>query len=192
MLFDLDGVLVDSYEVWFRLVNRTARHFGVAEVPRELFRDCWGQGIQQDLVRFYPGRAIGEVEAFYDAHFMDHAEHLCVEPDAGAVLARLQQRGIATALITNTPAGLAREILTHARLEIAVVVGGTDVARPKPAPDMVLRACELLSAAAAEALVVGDTDNDEAAARAAGVRFAGLGIRGDDTLERLAQLLDLV
>jgi len=69
------------------------------------------------------------------------------------------------------------------------LVGGTDVARPKPAPDMVLAACERLAVAPAASWVVGDTAYDRDAARAAGARFAGLGIEGDLTLERLADVL---
>ncbi len=60
--------------------------------------------------------------------------------------------------------------------------------RAKPAPDMVLEACARLSVAPAAAWVGGDTEFDRAAARAAGARFAGLGIGGDLTLARLAEL----
>jgi phosphoglycolate phosphatase/AHBA synthesis associated protein len=56
---------------------------------------------------------------------------------------------------------------------------------------MVLRAAERLGVPPAEALVVGDTAFDREAARAAGARFAGLGIPGDVTLARLADVLTL-
>jgi beta-phosphoglucomutase-like phosphatase (HAD superfamily) len=69
------------------------------------------------------------------------------------------------------------------------LVGGTDVPRPKPAPDMVLLACERLGAPPARSWVVGDTAFDREAARAAGARFAGLGLEGDLTLSRLTDLL---
>ena len=34
VLWDLDGVLIDSYEVWFHLLNDTSRAFGVQRVSR--------------------------------------------------------------------------------------------------------------------------------------------------------------
>ena len=71
------------------------------------------------------------------------------------------------------------------------MVGGTDVARGKPAPDMVLEACRRLRVAPAEALVVGDSRYDRDAAAAAKVRFVGLRIAGDRRIERLGGLLDL-
>lgn len=192
MLFDLDGVLIRSYEVWFRLMNAAAAHFGKAAISRETFRVCWGQGLQEDVRRFFPGRSVEEVEAYYDAHFMDHGEHLQVDPDAVSVIAALRERGLSLGVITNTPAALARAILARAGLAVDFVVGGTDVPEPKPAPDMVLRACQLARVAPEAALVVGDSSYDRAAARAAGVRFAGLELEGGTTLARLRDVLDLV
>ncbi len=49
VLFDLDGVLVDSYEVWFPLLNACARELGCPAIDRDRFRDAWGQGVQEDL-----------------------------------------------------------------------------------------------------------------------------------------------
>lgn len=189
VLFDLDGVLIDSYAVWFELLNAAAREFGAPPISRETFRAGWGQGIHEDQRRFFPMRSVAEIESWYHAHFMDHAAHLEVDPDAGRVLAALRGAGVATALITNTPAPLARAILAHAALELDRVVGGTDVAHAKPAPDMVLRACALLGVAAREACVVGDSAYDREAARAAGVPFIGFRIQGDSRIERLLELL---
>ena len=73
-----------------------------------------------------------------------------------------------------------------------MLVGGTDVAHPKPAPDMVIHACFRLGVAPGSAWVVGDTAYDRDAARAAGAHFAGLGIEGEVTLARLGDLLPLI
>jgi phosphoglycolate phosphatase-like HAD superfamily hydrolase len=51
----------------------------------------------------------------------------------------------------------------------AVVLGPEEVARPKPAPDMLLAALERLAVPAPEALYVGDMTVDVTTARAAGV-----------------------
>jgi phosphoglycolate phosphatase/AHBA synthesis associated protein len=56
---------------------------------------------------------------------------------------------------------------------------------------MVLRGCELLGVVPASALVVGDSSFDREAAGAAGVSFAGLGIKGDFDLDRLTDLLEI-
>jgi phosphoglycolate phosphatase/AHBA synthesis associated protein len=190
VLFDLDGVLVDSREVWFHLVNDAARSFGHAPLDRDGFARIWGQGVHADARMW--NRSVEEVEAFFDAHFMDHGAHLRVDPEARPVLDSLNHAGVRSALITNTPGPLAREILDRVGLELNVVVGGTDVSAPKPAPEMVERALQRLEVSAPRAWVVGDSRYDRDAARAAGVRFAGLGLEGDVQLMRLGELLGLL
>lgn len=190
-LFDLDGVLIDSYEVWFHLVRAAAEQFASVSVPREEFHRTWGQGIRADIERFFPQTTVEEAEAYYAAHFSDHLAHLTVYPNAGPVLSQLQASGVPTAIVTNTPRRLAEDILRRANLSADVLVGGTDVPHGKPAPDMVLLACEKLGVTPAQAVMIGDTVYDRDAARAAGVRFAGLGIAGDITLDRLDDVLAL-
>ena len=190
VLFDLDGVLVDSREVWFHLVNDAARSFGHPPLDRDAFARIWGQGVHEDARML--NRSVEEVEAFFDAHFMDHRSHLSVDPDARGVLESLRNAGVHSALITNTPSPLAREILACVDLELHVIVGGTDVSKPKPAPEMVECALRRLEVSAARAWVVGDSRYDRDAARAAGVRFAGLGLDGDVELTRLSELLELL
>ena len=192
MLFDLDGVLVDSYEVWFHLLNQAARDFAAPAIPRDAFAACWGQGIAADVERFFPERSIPEVEAYYHAHFMAQATHLRVDPAAGEVVRALRGRGLAQALITNTPGPLADEIVAFAGLALDAIVGGTDVPRGKPAPDMVLEACRRLRVDPAAALVVGDSSYDRDAAAGAQVRFVGLRLDGDRRIETLAELPALV
>ena len=190
VLFDLDGVLVHSYEAWFHLLNAAASEWGYPGISRELFHECWGQGIEADQQRFYPGHELAEIEAWYHAHFMDHVDHLRVDAEVPAVFEALTTRGLGTAVITNTPNPLAGEVVAHAGGSPDTIVGGTDVALAKPAPDMVFEACSRLGVEPARAWVVGDSRFDEQAARAAGTRFAGVGgLEGDATLGGLLDLL---
>ena len=188
ILFDLDGVLIDSKEVWFSLMNSTASHFGHPEVTRERMKEVWGSGVSEDADALFPGTTVAQVEAYYNAHFMDYVDQIIVTPNAGQVMERLTQEGIKYAVVTNTPHEAARKILDSAKLIAPVVVGGTDAPRPKPAPDMLLLAMELLAVQPENAIMVGDTRYDREAAQAAGVRFAGFGIEGDVTLQNLEEL----
>ena len=190
VLFDLDGVLIDSYEVWFRVMNAAARELGYGAIERAAFHAVWGQGLEADQERFFPRHAIAEVGAAYDAHFPAHLAHLHVNGDVPAVFDGLAERGIPSAVVTNTPGALARELVARTGVVPDAVVGGDEVPQAKPAPDMVLRACALLGVAPVRALVVGDSRFDREAARAAGARFAGLGIEGGElTLTTLGELV---
>jgi len=189
VLFDLDGVLIDSHDVWFSLLNAVAGEFGYPAISHEAFRAGLGQGIDADVRRWFPRHTVPELERIYADRFERHLDALAVAEGVADVFAALRARGLRSAVITNTPAEIARPLVARAGARPDVLVGGTDVPRAKPAPDMVLHACAALGVAPGEAWVVGDTEFDRAAAGAAGAGFAGLGIEGDVTLARLGELL---
>ena len=170
VLFDLDGVLVDTYEVWFFLLNDVAKRHGYPPVRREVYQTSWGQGIEVDVKLFYPRHTVPQVREEYSRYYGDHLHHLKVMDGADAAL-----RGLALpkAVITNSPTDLATRALSLAKLGgyFDTVVGCDQVAASKPAPDVVFEACKRLGVKPAESLVVGDSRFDEGAAKAAGAAF---------------------
>lgn len=189
VLFDMDGVLVDSFEAWLVLLNATAQHFGRPPVTREGFLAVYGQSTERDVESFFPDQTVQEVDGYYEAHFHEHAQHVEAAPNAHDVLEAVKARGLRTAVVTNTAGVLARSILQELGLAADHVLGGDEVPHAKPAPDIVLRACELLDVSPSEAIVVGDSAYDMEAAAAAGARSVGVtGVAGDDTLGSLAEL----
>jgi phosphoglycolate phosphatase/AHBA synthesis associated protein len=192
VLFDLDGVLVDTYEAWFALTHAAARDLGGREVTRGEFAERWGQSVADDAARWFGKMPASKLERYYDEHFTEHAHHVRTNPSVTQVFEGLRAKHLRTAVITNTPRVLAETILAIAGIPIHIVVGGSDVARPKPAPDIVIRALQLLAVPPTQAIVVGDTKFDKEAAKGAGVRFAGLGIDGDPSLTSLLDLLAVI
>lgn len=169
-LFDMDGVLVDTYDLWASLLNDVARRLGFPAIGADVYRTSWGQGIEQDVRKFYPGRTVPEIQELYERLYPDHLDRLKVMDGAREAVAAL---ALPKAVITNSSTELARQALSTVRLEghFDAVVGADQVPRSKPAPDMVLEACRRLGVPPGEAVVVGDSRFDEEAARAAGCRF---------------------
>ena len=192
ILFDLDGVLVDSYDVWLHLLNHVARVLDYPEVANEVYESGWGQSTTADRDAFFPNHTVAEVEACYDEHYFEHLEHMRVAPELSEVFARLKELRISSAVCTNTQASLANEIVRRAGATPEHVVGGNDVPKPKPAPDMLLRACELLEVDADAAWMIGDSRYDRDAARSARIHFVGVRFDGDQRIEVLGGLLDLL
>ena len=170
ILFDLDGVLVDTFEVWVKLLADVAVRLGYPGVPREAVEKGWGQGVEADVARFYPRHTVDEIRTLYSKHFEDHLDSLKVMDGADAALRALPMD---KAVITNSPVSIAEKALSIGRLDkhFRTIVGSDSVAHSKPAPDMVLEACRRLEVTPDRALVVGDSRYDEEAARAAKVRF---------------------
>jgi HAD superfamily hydrolase (TIGR01509 family) len=102
------------------------------------------------------------------------------------VLDELRRRGVPLAVFTGNSHQAAAILLegTGLRDYFDVVVGGNEVARPKPAPDGVLRAAEDLGLVPERCLYVGDSPLDVGAAEAAGAVpvHAGWGHLYDDAL----------
>jgi phosphoglycolate phosphatase/AHBA synthesis associated protein len=188
VLFDMDGVLVKSEEVWFRVVEAAGVRFRGRAITRDEFFPTFGQGTAADIPVFGLSCTTAELDAFYVTHFVEHLDAMWVNPDARPLLERLKTAGVKLALVTNTVAPLAQRILSQAKLEglFDALATADRVAHAKPAPDLVLLALKELGVAASEAGMVGDSKYDRQAAGAAGVRFFGLGLDGDVRLERLS------
>jgi HAD superfamily hydrolase (TIGR01509 family) len=192
ILFDLDGVLIDSYRVWFHLLNQTARVLGYPAISHELYQDTWGQSTLADRDAFFPGHSVEDVERFYQEHYFEHLEHLEVPEEVQEVFRALRTARIRTAVVTNTQKSLATSIVARSGATPDVVVGGGDAPRGKPAPDLLLHAARLLNVGPEKAWMVGDTPFDRDAARSAGMWFVGLRMEGDVRVEAVREVLRLV
>jgi phosphoglycolate phosphatase/AHBA synthesis associated protein len=189
ILFDMDGVLVDSFEAWFHLMNGAARDFGYQPISREQFRGVWGQGPDLDVEIFFTRHTIREVESYYNRHFGEYAQHVRTNPQAKSVFNTLRERGLDVAVITNTPTPIAREVLGAGRLEPDVLVSISDVERGKPEPDMLIKALQRLGVSPDEAVLIGDSHFDREAAAAARVRYVPYDIAGNERLDVVVESL---
>ena len=193
VFFDLDGVLIDSFDAVSATMNDAARHRGQPSIPTPKLRSVFGQSSERDVEIFFPGWTAEAFEAFYVERFVSHLDLVRPMPGAASVTNELDARGVPSAVITNTPSDLARVLLERLDIIPHALVGAGDVAKPKPAPDMIFRACEVLDVEPWDALVVGDSEFDKQAAAAAGTPFAGInGIAGNFTIAGLSDVLAIV
>ncbi len=192
VLFDLDGVIVDSKRAWYAALNSLRREMGLGDVSPEAFDAAWGQSTADDARTFFDDRlSPAELGRRYEARFSAHLGEIQPEPAAKAVIARLRQDGLRIGLTTNAPSPTARAMLSVAGLADAfqVVVTADDVLHPKPDPEMLLSACRRLGISPQRAVLVGDTESDAAAGAAAGIPVVGY--RADISGWRVEDLTEL-
>lgn len=194
VLFDMDGVLVKSFELWFRAVEEAGVRFRGRPVTREEFEPTFGQGTAADVAVFGLACTPAELDRFYEAELLRHRDALWVNPEAGPLLELLAARGVLRALVTNTVGPIVKELLplTGFGHLLPALATADRVAHAKPAPDLVLLACADLGVRPGEAWLVGDSKFDRQAAQTAGVRFVGLGLDGDARIEQLSGLPSLL
>ena len=105
MLFDLDGVLVKSEEAWFRAVAQSGVKFrGGKAVTRKEFAPTFGQGTETDIAVFGLQCSTADLNAFYEVELLRHLGTVWVNPDAQPLLQWLKEKGVKTALVTNSVA----------------------------------------------------------------------------------------
>lgn len=177
LLFDLDGTLVDSAGDLQATLNEVLREEGAAPLELGEVRRMIGDGVPALVGRGLAARGIPEsalpamlarFNAIYEA---DPVARTRPYPGVADTLAALAAEGRRLALCTNKPEGAARAVLERLGLAgfFAAVVGGDTLAVRKPHPGHLLAALARLGATPAEAAMIGDNENDAAAARAAGL-----------------------
>ena len=180
IIFDCDGVLVDSEWLASRVEAELLRELGVSlsvEQAHDLFLGKTVAGVLDTIAARTgksPSPAFNYNWAFATAHaFMRELKPMLY---VRAALDELQQRGHRFAVASQSP---------QARVRMSLDVTGlagffgdhvyvtTMVPRPKPAPDVYLLAAERLGAAPADCLVIEDSPAGAAAARNAGMHAIG-------------------
>ncbi|MFF7889740.1 HAD-IA family hydrolase [Streptomyces sp. NPDC007896] len=169
VVFDLDGVLVDSFDVMREAFTIAyAEIVGPGEPP---FREY-----NRHLGRYFPDimRIMGlplEMEEPFVRESYRLAHRVQLFDGVVPMLQELRDRGLKLSVATGKSGPRARSLLGQLGVLPLFdhVIGSDEVARPKPAPDIVLRALDLMDTGAEEAMMIGDALTDLASARAAGV-----------------------
>jgi phosphoglycolate phosphatase len=176
LLFDLDGTLVDSLLDLRAGLNQMLREIGRRELSPEEVRLMIGDGS-----RVLVGRALSatggttSAEAAYDRFMQIYRTGLAhltrLYPGVDETLRALQGEGTRLGVCTNKPQSATVALLQQ--LEIAeyfdVVLCGDIVPFRKPDPRHLLAALEQIEAKPNESAMIGDNENDYAAARGAGL-----------------------
>ena len=177
VIFDMDGLLLDTEGLWDRAEGELFRRHGDEwtfddklavmgtsfETSARYYADRLGEPIERGPALVDEMRALmkEELERQVDAH-----------PGAVELVNSLRELGgVRVGLASNSSRELVDVALRVAGLEgvFDAIVTSDDVTHAKPAPDIYLRACELLGVEPSEALALEDTAPGIAAAKAAGL-----------------------
>ena len=174
VVFDMDGLMLDSERAINDCMARAASELG-HDLPASLWLQMIGGGdaLCRRLLRERIGadataELLARAEAMYDVVADAGIDH---RPGIIDLLDWLVARGIPRAVATSTRRPLAMRKLAAARLlpYFDAVCTSSDVAAPKPAPDVYLLAASKLGVDPARCLVLEDSPTGVRAALAAGM-----------------------
>ncbi len=176
IVFDLDGTLVDTAPDLMHALNYALARAGHPPVSAETVRSLVGMGAQ---VMIEEGLRLAGITADLTAMLGDFLVHyeanLAREsrpfPGAVAALERLRAEGARLAVCTNKRERLSRRLLQELDLEgyFSAIAGRDTFPVAKPDPGHLLGAIRLAGGDPFRAVMIGDTDIDVRAAKAASV-----------------------
>ncbi|MBV9886195.1 MAG: HAD-IA family hydrolase [Acidobacteria bacterium] len=209
MIFDLDGTLIDSKLDLIHAVNAMLIEMGRAKLSDEVISSYIGHGAPMLVSRALGGVAKEEELSRGLAFFLDYYEehkldNTCLYPEVTDTLAKLKERNIAMAVLTNKPVKVSMRILEAlgAAKYFRAIYGGNSFETKKPDPLGAKAILGELRVLATDAMMVGDSEVDIQTARnakmiATAVNY-GFGIHdraehpADIYLDRMSDLLQVV
>ena len=179
VIFDMDGVLVDSEFLHTKAEKKTLAPYGI-ELSIEEINNYMGMGVKmmlKSLIEKYQLPITGEtLFRIHEENLSDlFQEELEIMPGAIKIINHLKNRKIKLALASSSSPALIDLVLKIIHLESAfdVVISGEEVANGKPFPDIFRKTAELLNVQPNRCVVIEDSKNGVAAAKSAGMICIG-------------------
>lgn len=193
IIFDMDDVIVNSSKMHFEAYERALKDFGLKQyaLPPELRRAIYGMRIKEIMEllasHFKMDVNVAELTEHRNRHFMKLVKK-GVPPMPGlfTLVENVKKWGLKRALASSGVREYVNETLKQLKLSdfFEAVVTGDDVIKPKPSPEVFLKAAEKLSVSPGACAVIEDADKGVEAARSAGMLAIGLQNNCGQTLEK--------
>ncbi|RNC70110.1 MAG: HAD family hydrolase [Desulfuromonadales bacterium] len=206
IIFDLDGTLIDSLDDLTDATNHMLTSLGRPPLDRLGVRGLVGQGARRLVERAMPGETEQVIERglalFLDFNHRHIADKTMLYPGVTETLDALRAGGKRLAIISNKNVALCREVIATlgAAHHFDEVLGADSLPQRKPAPEPVLKLLADFGVEPENAAMVGDSINDIAAGKGAGVHTVGCTwgygdldelLDADCRVDRFPELLDI-
>ncbi|MET0066785.1 MAG: phosphoglycolate phosphatase [Candidatus Thiodiazotropha sp.] len=182
ILIDVDGTLVDSVPDLAFCVDEMMQRLGRPEHGEERVRDWVGNGVERLVRRALVGQLEGEPDdadferaypLFLDLYAENTSQRSLLYPGIREGLDYLKAQGYRLGCVTNKAAQFTLPLLRDLGIydDFEIIIAGDTLAKKKPDPLPLLHAAEQLGVAPADSLMIGDSQSDVKAARAAGFQI---------------------
>jgi phosphoglycolate phosphatase len=179
IIFDLDGTLIDSLDDLADATNHMLTSLGRKPATQEQVRGYVGQGARRLVERAMPNAAAEEIEIGISVFLEYNEEHIVdktrLYPGVVETLSALRSAGKTLAVVSNKNVALCRKVLTTLEADgyFECVIGADSLKARKPSPEPLLKVLRDLGVSPEHAAIVGDSINDIAAGKGAGIVTVG-------------------
>ena len=176
ILFDMDGVLVDSEPLFHKAVNIMVQRCGADPITEEENnRYLLGTTVEETWIRVKELRDVPQTPAELLAGYNEVVKEvlrsdLTARPGVRALIAEAQRRGLPIAVASSSLREWVNLKLSVIGLTDAfpIALGGDDIENGKPAPDIYIKAARLIGLEATDCIAIEDSPIGLAAASASG------------------------
>ena len=177
LLFDLDGVILDTLSLEYEVVNELLVSHGIEPVDREVVRVNFPYPIPESWRRILGGDPDEALIAQLTQELERERATRKLAMHEG--IAELLAAGLPVAVVSNNPAGHIEEMLRDAGIAPTAIVGDdAEGIRSKPAPDPYLAGARALGLDPSETVAIEDSLLGARSAREAGCRVVGVATGG--------------
>ena len=201
VLFDMDGLLIDSEPLWLEVERAVMARLGSGWTEADqaaLLGGSLNRTVRYLLAhaaRPAPPEIVGEW-LMADISDLVRRDGVPLRPGARELLASVEAAGLPRALVTSSERGFMDTVLARTGMRFDVLVCAEDVSATKPDPEPYLLAAKLLDVNPARCFALEDSPNGVASAQAAGCRVIAVPslvpIEAAPGLIVVRSLLDLV
>ncbi|WAA09890.1 pyrophosphatase PpaX [Fervidibacillus albus] len=190
VLFDLDGTLVNTYDLILTSFRHTFDHYVPGRFTTEDCISFIGPPLHETFASVLPEKT-EEMVQFYRAFNKKHHDAL-IKPFVGVyeTVKTLHDEGYKLAIVSTKMKDMVIKGLEATNLLsfFPVIIALDDVEQAKPDPEPIFKALTLLSSNVEESVMVGDSNHDILAAKNAGTKSVGVSwsIKGTDYLNRFS------
>jgi phosphoglycolate phosphatase len=190
-IFDLDGTLVDSLADLADAINYALKQLNQPQRPTEVLRAMIGDGIRTTISRALEPEEQGLVDIAVDKMREKYAQ-ICLDNTKAykgltEVVAKLYEKGVKLAVLTNKDQKMARKIVNHFFADYFAVVAGTTSLKPaKPDPQKTLQVLDKLGVMPGQVIFFGDSSVDIQTAKACKIFAVGVswGLKSKEDLAK--------
>lgn len=171
--FDCDGVMFDTRKANMAYYNNVLNYFGRPPMnPRQFDYSQMHTADEALAYLFNDEERLAAAQAYRKTmSYLPFLKDMEIEPYLKPVLKKLRPK-YKTAIATNRADTMNRVLVDHGlKGYFDLVVTANDVENPKPHPDQLVKILEHFETAPREMIYIGDSELDEMAAKATGVRF---------------------
>lgn len=178
VLFDFDGTLADTLPLSFKAFNTVFNTYDQRDVTNEELISMFGPTEEEIIANNFENKIsiVQAIADYYSIYEQGHYDDFQNDQEIIDLLEHLREQGMKIGVITGK-SKRAFQISSEA-LNLSsyfdVVITGDDVVKPKPDPEGIYKALDILSIDKSKTIFIGDSNADIMAGKSAGLRTYGV------------------